>query len=162
MGQAGLGGGGGVGSKYYKETGFPGGASGKEPACQCRRCKWCRFDSWVGKLPWRRAWQPTPVFLPGESNGQRSLVDYSPWGCKESDTTEVTEHSTLQRGTRKHWPLCWSQIDTRLLLTAGPFYSLFLFHETFFPISHTIHSLALFRSLLRHHLIRKSWPDHTK
>ena len=54
--------------------GFPGGASGKESACQCRRPKRCRFDSWVGKIPWRRAWQPTPVFLPRESHGQRSLV----------------------------------------------------------------------------------------
>ena len=44
---------------------------------------------WVEKMPWRRAWQqPTPVFLPGESHGQRSLVGYTPWGCKESDTTE--------------------------------------------------------------------------
>ena len=39
-------------------------------------------------VSWRRAWQPTPVFLPGESYGQRSLVDYSPWGCKELDMTE--------------------------------------------------------------------------
>ena len=40
------------------------------------------FDSWVGKIPWRRKWQPPPVFLPGKSRGQRSLVGYSPWGCK--------------------------------------------------------------------------------
>ena len=46
------------------------------------------FDPCVGKIPWRRAWQPTPVFLPGKSHGQRSLVGYSPWGRKESDTTE--------------------------------------------------------------------------
>ena len=58
--------------------GFPGGASGKEPAYQCRRPKRCRFHAWVGKIPWRRAWQPTPVFLPGESHGQRSLVGYGP------------------------------------------------------------------------------------
>ena len=57
-------------------------------ACQCRRHKRCRFDPWVRKIPWRRAWQPTPVFLPGESQGQRSLVGYSPWSHKESDTTE--------------------------------------------------------------------------
>ena len=49
--------------------GFPGGANGKEPTCQCRRYKRLRFDPWVGKIPWRRAWQPTPVFLPGESHG---------------------------------------------------------------------------------------------
>ena len=47
------------------------------------------FDLWVGKIPWRRKWQPTPVFLPGESHGGRSLVGYSPWGRKESDTTEL-------------------------------------------------------------------------
>ena len=53
--------------------GFPGGASGKEPACQCWRHKKHGFDPWVRKIPWRRAWQPTLVFLPGESHGQRSL-----------------------------------------------------------------------------------------
>ena len=45
-------------------------------------------DPWVGKIPWRRAWQPTPVFLPGKFHEQRSLVGYSPWGHKESDRTE--------------------------------------------------------------------------
>ena len=59
--------------------GFPGGASGKEPACQCRKCKRCRFDPWVRKIPWRRAWQPTPIFLPEESYEQRILVCYGPW-----------------------------------------------------------------------------------
>ena len=48
------------------------------------------FDPWVGKIPWRRKWQPTSVFLPGESHGQRSLASYSPWGHKESDLTEAT------------------------------------------------------------------------
>ena len=48
------------------------------------------FDPWVRKIPWRRIWQLTPVFLPGESHGQSSLVGYSPWGRKESDTTEAT------------------------------------------------------------------------
>ena len=65
--------------------GFPGEAIGKEPAGQCRRNKRCRFNPWVGKIHWRRAWQPTSVFLPGESHGQRSLEGYSPWGHKESD-----------------------------------------------------------------------------
>ena len=46
-------------------------------------------ETWVRKIPWRRKWQPTPAFLPGESHGQRSLVGYSPWGCKASDTTEL-------------------------------------------------------------------------
>ena len=67
---------------------MPGGASGKEPACQYRSHKRRGFDPWVGKIPWRRTRQPTPVFLPGESHGLRSLVGCSPRGHKESDTTE--------------------------------------------------------------------------
>ena len=59
--------------------------SGKESACQCRRHG---FHPWVGKIPWRRKWQPAPVFLPGESHGQRSLAGYSPGGHQESNTTE--------------------------------------------------------------------------
>ena len=74
-------------------TDFPGGASGKEPVCQSRRYKRFRLSPWVGKIPWRRAWQPTPAFLSGESHGQRSLVGYSPWCCKESNTTEATKHA---------------------------------------------------------------------
>ena len=66
---------------------------GKESTWQCRRRRRHGFDPWVRKIPWRRKWQPTLVFLPGKSQGQRSLVGYSPWGCKESDTTEQTEHA---------------------------------------------------------------------
>ena len=67
---------------------FPGGSGGKEPTCQCRRCKRCGFDPWVWKIPWRGKWLPTPVFVPGDSHGQRSLKGYRPRGCKELDTTE--------------------------------------------------------------------------
>ena len=63
--------------------GFPG-FPGKESTCQCWRHG---FDPWAGKIPWRRKWQPTPVFLSGKSHGQRSLAGYSPW-VTESDTTE--------------------------------------------------------------------------
>ena len=56
------------------------------PACQCKRCKRCGFDLWVRNIPWRRKWQPTPVFLPGECHGQRCLPGYTPWGRKDSDT----------------------------------------------------------------------------
>ena len=73
---------------------FIGGPSGKESICQCRRRKRHGFDPWVGKSLWSRKWQRTPAFLPGESHGQRSLVSYSPWGCKESDMTEATEHTS--------------------------------------------------------------------
>ena len=58
--------------------------SSKESACRCRRHE---FNPWVRKIPWNRKWQPTPVFLPGKSHGERSLVDYSPWHHKESDMT---------------------------------------------------------------------------
>ena len=66
----------------------PGDASGKEPACQCRRQKTRGFHPWVGKIPWRRKWLPTPVFLPGKFHRQRSLVGYRPRGHKESDRIE--------------------------------------------------------------------------
>ena len=66
----------------------PGGASGEDPACQCRRRKTCGFHPWVGKIPWRRKWLPIPVFLPGKFHRQRSLVGYRPRGHKESDRTE--------------------------------------------------------------------------
>ena len=60
------------------DDGFSGGASNEEPTCQCRRHKRHKFAPWVGKIPWSKAWQPTPVFLYGESQGQRSLVGYGP------------------------------------------------------------------------------------
>jgi len=61
-----------------RKKGFPGGVSGKEPFCQCRRRKRHGFDPWVEEIPWRRVWQPTPVFLPGESHGQGNLAGYIP------------------------------------------------------------------------------------
>ena len=74
--------------------GFTGGSEGKESASQCRRLG---FNPWVGKIRCRRKWQPTPGFLPGESHGQRSLEGYSPWGCKEPDTTERLNTYTPDR-----------------------------------------------------------------
>ena len=73
--------------------GFPGGIVVKNLPVMPETCRKCRFDPWVRKVPWRRVWPPTPVFLPGNPHGQRCLVGYSPWGCKESD---VTKHSTAQ------------------------------------------------------------------
>ena len=60
----------------------------KKNACQCMWLKRCGFSPWMGKIPWRRAWQPTPGFLPGESHGQRNLASYSPCRPKELDTDE--------------------------------------------------------------------------
>ena len=67
---------------------FPGGASGKESACQYRRCTIFAINPWVGTIPWRRKWHPTPEFLLEQFHGEGSLAGYSPWGHKVSDTTE--------------------------------------------------------------------------
>ena len=101
--------------KYYKvHVGFPGGTSGKESACQCRRLKRPGFHLW--KIPWSRAWQLTPAFLPGESHGQRYLVGYGPEGHKESDmilwlsTRAQDECSLFGRWSQKScqvWKVRW-------------------------------------------------------
>ena len=67
-------------TRFISNEVFPGGVSGKEPTCQCRKPKIRGFDLWVGKIPWRRTWQPTSVFLLWQSHGQRSLAGYGPWG----------------------------------------------------------------------------------
>ena len=79
-------------------TGFPG-VSGRRICQQCRRPG---YNPWVRKFPWRREWQPTPVFLPGEVHGEMSLVGYSPWGHKESNTTKRLTHSHECTHTHMH------------------------------------------------------------
>ena len=82
----------GLDTEVTRQVGLPRGTlRGKGPACRSRRHG---FNPSVWKIPWGRKWQPTPVFLPGEFNGQRSLVGYSPWGCKELDTTEHAHTQT--------------------------------------------------------------------
>ena len=79
--------------------------SGKESTCQCREHA---FNPWVGKVPWRREWPPTPVFVLGESHGQRSQSGYSPWGRIESDRTEqLSEHACA------HTSLSWKEGDRK-------------------------------------------------
>ena len=74
---------------YAIPMGFPGWLRGKrKPSCQYRRCRRCWFHPWVRTISWMRKWQPIPVFLPGESHGQRNMADYSPQGRTESDMTE--------------------------------------------------------------------------
>ena len=96
------------------------------PAMQ-KMPKRSRFDPWFGKFPWRRRWQPTPVFLPGEFHGQRSLVTYSLRGCKESDTTEqlsahkpsgVMKSLQAQPVWPRRWIIPWSSLCC-LLITSG-------------------------------------------
>ena len=79
--------------------------SGKKNACQCRRQS---FNPWVRKIPWSRQWQPTPVFLPGKSYGQRSLAGYRPWGRRvrlDLATEHAGAHATFQQAmqTVKAW-----------------------------------------------------------
>ena len=83
--------------QVIRGKGLPWWLSGKEFACQCRRHG---FHPWVRKIPWRRKWQPTPVFLPGEFHGQRGLEGYSPWGCKKVGHNIVTEQQQQIQGKR--------------------------------------------------------------
>ena len=77
-------------------TGLTSWLSSKEHSCQCRRC---RLEPWVRKVPWRRKWQPAPVFLPGKPHGQRSLVGYSPWGHKRVRHDLVTKRQSGHSGS---------------------------------------------------------------
>ena len=96
-----------------------GGASDKNPTCQCSRRKRCRFDPWFGKILWRRTWQPTPVFLPGESHGQWSLAGYSPCWTWQKWLVACTHEFVylfsmwgvfLQaKHLPKHWGWTWRQ-----------------------------------------------------
>ena len=91
---------------------FPGCASRKEPACQGRRCERCGFNSWVGKIPWRRAWQPTPVFLPGDPmdrgpDGPQSMA------LQESDTTEATSHTLYSNNSPVYSPFIDEETEVR-------------------------------------------------
>ena len=78
-------------------TGFPSGASGKESACQCRRCKRCGLSPWVGKIPWRKVWQPTPVFSPRESPWTEEPGRLQSMGLQRIRHDRVTKHSTAGR-----------------------------------------------------------------
>ena len=91
--------------------------SGKGSACQCRGHG---FGPWVREIPWRRKLQPTPVFMSGESHGIRSLMGYSPWGRKESDTTEQLNRHTCS-AIWVHWLdlcLCLQMIFIKCFNTA--------------------------------------------
>ena len=83
--------------------GFPGGSEVKNPPASVGHARdMCSIP--VGKILWRRKWRPTPVFLSGKFHGQRSLVGYSPWGHKESDTTEQTDRQKGAPGLEERRP----------------------------------------------------------
>ena len=112
------------------QKGFPGGSVGK-----------CRFDPWVGKIPWRRKWQPNPVFLPGKFQEKRSLADYSPWGHNELG---MTGHKT------------------RLLAKAKDLSSLFVVIKLYFPLD-SLHCPLCKSIPYTHHLkIRQGFGGRDK
>ena len=104
--------------------GFPSSTHDIEPASQSRRHERCSFDPWVWKIPWRRAWQATPVLLPGEPHGQRSLEGYSPRDHKKSDTTGVTEHTGVRGALIAICIDLWRRDDTFSLHCNTLFYVL--------------------------------------
>ena len=130
------------------KPGLPLWLSGKESACQYRRL-W--FNPWIGKIPWRRKWQLTLVFLPGKSHGQRSLAgNYRQWGRKESDTTERlnTQHARRlkPRIIRDLW-------ITEMFLKA----SLFAFLYLRWPLAHFLPSLYVYGFQGNRNQERNSW-----
>ena len=105
-------------------NGLPWWFRGTESTCQCRRQRRCGFDPLVGKIPWSRRWQPTPVFLLKKPHGQRNLAGYSPWGCKESDANVHAHTHTDQiyrcisqgrsPGEGKGYPLQYSGLQNSM------------------------------------------------
>ena len=122
----------------YMVMGFPGSASGKEPACQCRRHQRWWFNPWVRKILWRRAWQSTPVFLPGESHGQRSLAGYSPYYLKEQGAVESTEctYIGISECMCVHQHVCIVNMSLQRYLYSSPTQSIYLT-----PPTHLAYSL---------------------
>ena len=101
------------------------GCTGKESACRCRRCG---FDPWVDKIPWKRKWQLSPAFLPGKFRGPRSLAGYSPWGCKDLDSTEwLSKHTHL------------SSIASFLFISTLAYFSFYT--NEFFPLKRNYFTL---------------------
>ena len=114
---------------------------------KCRKCKRHGFDPWVGKIPWRRKWQLTRVFLPGKFHGHRSLVGCSLWGLKELDTAEHT-----------HMPRCFCQSLLKLMSI-----------KSVMPSSHLIlccpllllpSSLPNIRVFSNESVLHIRWPKH--
>ena len=97
----------------YGKNRLPRLCTGKESTYQCRKHKRSGLDPWVKKIPWRKKWQPAPIFFPGRPHGQRNLVGYSPCSCKELDTIEwLITHTHTHTHALKHKRL---QIDKAIL-----------------------------------------------
>ena len=108
-------------------SGFPGGTSGKEPTANAGDLREAGLIPGLGRFPWRRAQQPTPVYLPGESHGQRSLVVYSPWSHKESDNNWATKYARTQRIVSLPWK--FSVLHLIISLAPNHYVSSMSFHS---------------------------------
>ena len=122
------------------------------------------FNPWVNKVPWRSAWQPTPVFLPGESHGQRTLVGYSPQGFKESDMTEATWLSWLSLKYHQHFLYIfnWRIIALQCCVGFCPITwishkHIYICTHTYIPFLLTLPPAPLSSILLGHHRL-PCWP----
>ena len=98
----------------YKKLGFPDGLADKESPSQCKIHRKWGFDPWIRKIPWSRKWQLTPVFLPGKSLGQRSLMGYTPWDCKESKHDWATKHIKAHVSILPVYSLEWEELMKHL------------------------------------------------
>ena len=124
----------------------------------CLQCRRPGFNPWLRKILWRRAWQPTPVFLPGEFHGQRSLVGYIPRGHKESDVTE-----SLALSLSPHWDSILSEFDVRhqwVIVVCYPFSRQRVWLSDFYPYDYlTSIYMTVWLSLTsnRGTVLRASW-----
>ena len=128
-------------------SGFPGGISGKEPNCQCKRHTEHGFSPWAGKIPWRREQLPTPVFLLREFHGQRSLVGYCPWGRRiRQDRSDLAcmhnSYSSLKIQIKHKFceilleSLCTNTVPCIYLFLPYFFLCVYLHHQTLnFPMA---------------------------
>ena len=91
----------------------------KESICQCRKFRRHGFSPWGGMIQWRRKCQPTAVFLHGKSHGQKSLVGYSPWGCKRVGHDWATKQKSV-------WVMCWTISCIRVVVMSALFSAVFL------------------------------------
>ena len=91
--------------------GFLSSESGEESTSQSRRCKRHRLNPWVGKIPWNRKWQSTPVFLPGRFHGQRNLADSSPWGLKALDMPRRRSAAALRKWSKEEEEMGFRELN---------------------------------------------------
>ena len=157
--------------------GSPGYSSGKESACQCRGYKRQERDWWVGKIPWRRVWQPTPVFLSGKSHGQRRLAGYSLCGHKRVGHNLVTKQQQKFPSVPIFWRvfkiinrclILWKTLSTSILIYFFVFnllifcISLIDLHMLKNPYIPGINSIwSCFSYFLRYNCIALNFPHRT-